>query len=119
MRRTVDMDGRSMDFEATAMTDHMADAVFHINLSYAIQHAEGNEEKTPELVRKVAFIMNKRAELGGWRAVEQLTEDDYLDWLDSLDSYQIETYAKDIMTLYASNKQTAVHPKNTTSLPVE
>lgn len=100
-----------MEFEASAMTDHMADKVFGINLSHAFQHT--TDENMPDLVRKIAFIMHKRAELGGWRQVEELTQDDFFDWLDTIESYAIESKAKEIMTLYANNKKNHVSPKNT------
>lgn len=112
MRATIEINGKPMEFEATAMTDHMADHIFKINLAYQMQHAEGNEDKFPDLARKVAFIMHKRAELGGWRKVENLTVEDFYDWLDSIDSYEIESKADQIMRLYISNKKTSVIPKN-------
>lgn len=117
MEKTLNINGIEMKFAATAMTDHMADKVFGINLSYALQHTD--DSKTQELMRKIAFIMNKRAELGGWRKVEELTEEDYLDWLDSIDSFAIEQCAKEILELYASNKKTSVSPKNITNPQAE
>ena len=119
MRKEIVISGKTMVFEATAMTDHMADHIFNINVSYAIQHADGNEDKLPDLIRKLAFVMNKRAVLGGWRKVESLTEEDFFDWLDEFDSYELEKHAQEIAGLYAQNKQTSVSPKNTNSLPVE
>jgi len=119
MKREIEMSGKVMVFEASAMTDHMADHIFGINLSYALQHSEENSEKGIDLVRIIAFVMNKRAELGGWRKVEELTKEDYYDWLDSVDSFAIETHAKDIMELYANNKKTSVIPKNSTNPQAE
>lgn len=119
MKGTIEINGKMMDFEATAMTDHMADHVFGINVSYAVQHTQGNEDKLPDLIRKIAFIMNKRAELGGWRQVEELTPEDFYDWLDQLDSYELEGKAGEIMKLYARNKKTSVSPKNMTNPQAE
>lgn len=113
MRATIEINGRPMEFEATAMTDHMADHLFGINLSYMMQHTEGNEDKIPDLVKMIAFIMNKRAELGGWRAVENLTEEDFFDWLDQINSYELENHGSELIGIYAQNKETAVMPKNT------
>ena len=115
MKATIEINGKLIEFEASAMTDHMADHIFGINTGYAILHAQENEDKAPELIRMVAFVMNKRAELGGWRKVEELTVEDYYDWLDSLDSYEIENHAQEIFGLYVKNKKTSVSPKNTTS----
>lgn len=115
MKKTIEINGKPVELEATAMTDHMADKIFGINISYAVQHAEGNEDKMPDLIKKITFVMAKRAELGGWRRVEELTEEDFCDWLDGFDSYAIETEAKNILELYASNKVTRVTSKNAVS----
>lgn len=106
-----------MEFEASAMTDHMADHIFGLNLSYALQHSD--DSKMTDLVKKIAFVMYKRAELGGWKKVEELTEEDYFDWLDSIDSFAIESSAKEILSLYANNKKTQVSPKNMNSPQAE
>lgn len=113
MEKVIDVNGKKMTFAATAMTDHMADKIFGINLSYALQHAD--DSKGQELTRKIAFVMNKRAELGGWRPVEELSVDDYYDWLDGLDSFAIEQCAKEIFEMYTANKKTSVSPKNITN----
>ena len=117
MKATIEMNGHPVEFEASAMTDHMADHIFGINVSYAVQHSD--DSAVTELVKKLAFVMCKRAELGGWRKVEELTVEDYYDWLDSIDSYTIENNAKTIMRLYTNNKKTSVSPKNTNSPQAE
>lgn len=119
MKKEIKLNGRTMAFEASAMTDHMADHIFGINLSYAFQHTDADSDKLPDLIRKVAFVMNKRAELGGWRKVEELTIDNFYDWLDTIDSFALEAHAKEIMALYANNKKTTVSPKNQINLPAE
>ena len=115
MKKIIEINGKPVEFEASAMTDHMADHIFGINTGYAIQHAQDNQERLPELIRMIAFVMCKRAELGGWRKVEELTKEDYYDWLDTFDSYELELNGKEIFDLYLSNKKTSVSPKNTTS----
>ena len=117
MKTTIEVNGKQMVFEASAMTDHMADHIFGLNISYAVQHTD--DASMTDIVKKIAFVMYKRAERGGWRKVEELTEDDYFDWLDSIDSYVIENNAKEIMALYANNKKTTVSPKNMTSPQAE
>lgn len=119
MRGQIEIGDKMMDFEASAMTDHMVDHIFGINLGYAIQHVDGNEDKLPDLIRKIAFVMNKRAILGGWRKVESLTQDDFYDWLDGIESYELEIKGAEILALYAQNKKTSVSPKNMTSPQAE
>ena len=113
MKKIIEINGKPMEFEATAMTDHLCDKIFGGNIAHALQHS--SNEAQPENIRRIAFVMYKRAELGGWRAMSELTTDDYYDWLDSIDSFEIENNAKAILELYAKNKDTNVIPKNTTS----
>jgi hypothetical protein len=51
--------------------------------------------------------------------VENLTEEDFFDWLDSLDSYEIENNAEEILGIYMQNKKTSVTPKNAQSPQAE
>lgn len=115
MKKIIEISGKPYEFEATATTDYMAEAVFGIRLTYALKNTK--EEEFPDLVKKIAFIMNKRAELGSWRKVNELTKEDFYDWLDNIDSYALESeeVAKQILIIYANNKDTKVQPKNATS----
>ena len=119
MKKYIEIGDKMLEFEATAMTDHMVDHLFGVNVAYQVQHADENKDKMPDLIKRIAFVMNKRAELGGWRAVEALSEEEYYDWLDGVDSYGIETNAQELMSLYARNKLTTVSPKNTKSPQAE
>lgn len=115
MKKIIDINGRKLEFEATATTDHMIETVFNIRFLQALNKSP--EEDQPELIKKLAFIMNKRAELGSWRKVEDLTQEDFWDWLDTIDSFALEEEktAKEILNLYINNKGTKVFPKNQAS----
>jgi len=115
MKKTIEVNGQTMQFEATATTDHLMESIFGIRMTHALN--AGENDKFPELVRKLAFVLNKRAELGSWRKVNELTNEDFLDWCDSIDSYAIEDekVAKELLILYANNKETKVSPKNAAS----
>ena len=115
MKKTIEVNGQPMEFEATATTDHMIEAIFGVRMTYALNHTE--EDKFPDLVKKLAFVLNKRAELGTWRKVLELTQEDFYDWLDEIDSYALEgeEVARELLALYANNKVTKVSPKNAAS----
>ena len=115
MKKTIEVNGQAMQFEATATTDHLMESIFGIRMTHALN--AGENDKFPELVRKLAFVLNKRAELGSWRKVNELTNEDFWDWCDSIDSYAIEDekVAKELLILYANNKETKVSPKNAAS----
>ena len=115
MKKIIEINGQPLEFEATATTDYMMEAVFGIRLTYALKNTK--EEDYPDLIKKIAFIMNKRAELGSWREVNKLTKENFFDWLDSIDSYALEEpeTSKTILVLYANNKDTKVQPKNAAS----
>ena len=115
MKRTIDINGSPMEFEAVATTDYMIEAVFGIRMQQALNNSK--EGEYADLVQKLAFIMNRRAVLGSWKQVNQLTTEDFMDWLDKIDSYALiqEGIAKEIMSVYAGSKQTKVVPKNMNS----
>lgn len=115
MKKTIEIGETPMEFEAVATTDYMVEAVFGLRMQQALNNSK--EGEYADLVQKLAFIMNRRAALGSWKLVNQLTTDDFMDWLDSIDSYALiqESTAKEIMSLYAGSKQTKVIPKNTNS----
>lgn len=54
-----------------------------------------------EKIQKLAFIMAKSAE--GAKMTE-LTEDDYMEWLDQFDSLEMMQASKDIVTVYLGGK---------------
>lgn len=115
MKKIIEINGVQMQFEATATTEHMMEGLFGVRVSYALNHTA--EEDYPDLIKKLAFVMNRRAELGSWRKVLELNEEDFYDWLDKIDSFALEDQdtAKEILTLYANNKITKVAPKNAAS----
>ena len=115
MKKTIDIGGTPMEFEAVATTDYMVEAVFGLRMQQALNNSK--EGEYADLVQKLAFIMNRRADLGSWKLVNQLTTDDFMDWLDEIDCYALiqEGTAKEIMSLYAGTKQTKVIPKNMNS----
>lgn len=115
MKKTIEINGRPMEFEATATTDYMIESIFNIRFMQALNKSA--EEDQPDLIKKLAFVMNKRAELGSWKQVKDLSKDDFLDWLDELDNFSLEAEdtAKELLALYISNRDVKVFPKNQAS----
>ena len=121
MKKTITIGGEPMEFEASAMTDHMYDKIFGGNLTYIMSHLENNQDKAPDIIRKMAFVMAKRAELGGWKKVEDLTLEDFYNWLDDIDSYELESedVSQELLAVYSNNKMTTVNPKKANSPQAE
>ena len=115
MKKIIEIGGKPIEFEATGMTNHMVDTIFGGNIEHQLMGAKKGETPSTELIKHIAFVMIKRAELGGWRAVENLTKDDYFDWIDGLGSFEIEDKAEDIMNFYIGGLGNKVLPKNTES----
>ena len=115
MKKTIEINGKPMEFEATATTDHMVEGLFGIRVTYALNNT--SEDEYPDLVKKIAFVMNRRAVLGSWKKVLELSQEDFYNWLDEIDAFALENgdTAKEILTLYAGNRMTHVAPKNATS----
>lgn len=62
---------------------------------------------------KIGFIMAKFAELKSRQAMKQLTEDDYIDWLDSFEREDLMDLDKmaEIIDVYQGNKKETSTPK--------
>lgn len=83
----------------------------------------GSEDITPEMlptlmqmtagsdldiIPKLAFVMNKRAEGANMAALDF---EQYLDWLDEFEPMELQMHTGDFIELYFGNKNTSVEPK--------
>lgn len=111
MKKIIEIDGKNLEFEATGTIDICVRKIFSVDLmSRLSQFNKDNSGEATSLASQMGFVMNKRAELGGWKKVCELTEDDYYDWLDRFDASSLLTASKDIMELYVQNKGTTSTP---------
>lgn len=111
MKKMIEIDGKPVEFEATGTIDICMRKLFDIDLMKALGKAnKENAGEMTQLCNQMAFVMNKRAELKGWRAVCELTEDDFYDWLDQFGSDGLLNASKDIMEVYIQNKKSTSTP---------
>ena len=111
MKKTIELDGKAVEFEATGTIDICMRKLFDIDLMSTLTKINKDDAgATTALCSQMAFVMNKRAELGGWRKVCELTQDDYYDWLDRFGSDALLNASKEIMEIYIQNKKTTSTP---------
>lgn len=64
-----------------------------------------------ELLKKMAFVMAKFAELKDRKAMFKLSEADYFDWLDQFERNDIYEAIGDIRAVYEGNRVSESEPK--------
>lgn len=111
MKKTIEIDGKKIEFEATGTIDICIRKLFNRDLMSSLTKVNKDDSsEVSELTYEMAFVMNKRADLGSWKKVCELTEDDYYDWLDQFSSNSLLQSSKEIMDLYIQNKKTTSTP---------
>lgn len=89
----------------------------------AIQTADATEAEGIVLAQRLAFVMAKQAE--GQKAVNEgkaakirdymqtiNPDDDYIDWMDTLDFGELNDALPDVMSLYMAQQKTGSKSKN-------
>ena len=103
MQKTVNIGEKEVEMRSTAATAIRYRNVFHRDILKEL--SEINPEKIDaeviEKIQQLGFIMAKTAEGVN---MTQLTDDDYMDWLDQFDSLEMMQAAKDIVDVYIGGK---------------
>ncbi|MBR6353564.1 MAG: hypothetical protein IKI21_12800 [Oscillospiraceae bacterium] len=103
--------------EAMGSCDRAFWNVFHED---PIKLQAGRDPEVSELidfVMKLGFIMAKFAELRSSKAMRQLNEDDYLDWLDQFERADYLEALGAIREVYEGQKTTSVDAKKKDAEP--
>ena len=103
--------------EAMGSCDRAFWNVFHED---PIKLQAGGDPEVSELidfVMKLGFIMAKFAELRSSKAMRQLNEDDYLDWLDQFERSDYLEALGAIREVYEGQKTTSVDAKKKDAEP--
>ena len=121
MKKEIMVGDKPMNFEATALFPHAMREVFKINVFKALQGMDLTDIKSDsddvmDLVSQMAFIMNKTAELSSAREILSLTQDDYFEWLNTIESFALVEAMPDLMDVYMSSKKSDSNAKNPESL---
>ena len=112
MQKTIKIGDVEVAMRSSAATAVRYRNIFHGDIMKELM--EMNPEKIDasviEKIQKLGFVMAKSAE--GAKMAE-LTEDDYLEWLEKFDSIEMMTASKDIVSIYLGGKVSASELKKT------
>lgn len=112
MKKTITMEGRTLDLVANAATPLRYKMTFNEDLLTTLGEVKTAEETLPdvgETVAKLAYIMNKQNE----GTANEASFDNFLSWLEEFEDPMTFTLcASEIITFYMSNVKTSSKPKN-------
>lgn len=117
MIRVVKIGDKEVQMEAMGSCDRAFWNIFHED---PIKLQAGKNPEVSDLidfVMKLGFIMAKFAELKSSKAMRQLNEDDYLDWLDQFERADYLEALGDIRLVYEGQKTTSVDSKKKEDQP--
>lgn len=113
MKTTVKIGDTEVPMMAMASTDIYYNRIFHKDaIRIQTQHAS-DEGVLINLFAEIGFVMAKQAELKDRKAMLDLTEDDYLEWLDQFDHGQYIDAIFEIGNIYNGQKKGTSVPKKT------
>lgn len=104
MRKTVQIGSLAVELLANAGTPLRFKQIFHTDLLKELWNNSENDENinSVEIISQLAYVMNGQA-LG---IIDRLTEDDYAEWLEQFESFDLIMSAKDILQVYQGNLKT-------------
>lgn len=97
--------------EAMGSCDRAFWNVFHEDPIKLQADKDPDASELIDLVMKLGFIMAKFAELRSSKAMRQLNEDDYLDWLDQFERADYLDALGDIREVYEGQQVSSVDAK--------
>lgn len=96
------------------MIDATKDAEDDTQVAIAIA-SSGNLDSISQL----AYVMHRQAEAKSISDLDDLTFENYLDWLDLFDSMEFLYKAVQLINIYMNNTETTVEPKKEDAQPKE
>lgn len=109
MKKELIVDGRTLALSANAATPVRYKMAFGEDLLKALSATEDATTDLPDVVSKLAYVMNKQAT----QETTDLSFDNYLTWLEDFDDpnfFLLE--ASEIIQFYLSNVKTGSKAKN-------
>lgn len=100
MFRTLTIDGKDVALAANAATPFRFKQVFKKDLFYVLGDEKRATENGVETVMQLAFIMAKQAEKAD---MNQLNEDEFINWLEGFEPMAFVDSAEDILNAYMEN----------------
>lgn len=97
MYKTIEIDGKEMEFAANAATPFRYKQVFKSDLFAVLGNEKRAEEEGAEVVTKLAYIMHHQAKKDD---MGKLNEDDFITWLEEFSSMAFINSADQIINVY-------------------
>lgn len=107
MFKTLNIDGREIEFSANAATPFRYRQVFHKDLLSILGNEEKAQNEGVEAVTELAFIMAKQAEKAD---MGKLNEEVFFEWLEGFGSMAFVNNAEDILNIYMESTETTSTP---------
>ena len=107
MFKTLNIDGKEIEFSANAATPFRYRQVFHKDLLSILGNEEKAQNEGVEAVTELAFIMAKQAEKAD---MGKLNEEMFFEWLEGFGSMAFVNNAEDILNIYMESTETTSMP---------
>lgn len=107
MFKTLNIDGKEIEFSANAATPFRYRQVFHKDLLSILGNEEKAQNEGVEAVTELAFIMAKQAEKAD---MGKLNEEVFFEWLEGFGSMAFVNNAEDILNIYMESTETTSTP---------
>lgn len=107
MFKTLNIDGREIDFSANAATPFRYRQIFHKDLLSILGNEEKAQNEGVEAVTELAFVMVKQAEKCD---MGKLNEEVFLEWLEDFGSMAFVNNAEEILNVYMESTETTSTP---------
>lgn len=107
MFKTLNVDGREIEFSANAATPFRYRQIFHKDLLSILGNEEKAQNEGVEAVTELAFVMAKQAEKAD---MGKLNEEMFFEWLEGFGSMAFVNAAEDILNVYMESTETTATP---------
>ena len=107
MFKTLNIDGKEIDFSANAATPFRYRQIFHKDLLSILGNEEKAQNEGVEAVTELAFVMAKQAEKCD---MGKLNEEVFLEWLEGFGSMAFVNNAEDILNIYMESTESTATP---------
>ena len=107
MFKTLNIDGKEIEFSANAATPFRYRQIFHKDLLSILGNEEKAQNEGVEAVTELAFIMAKQAEKAD---MGKLNEEMFFEWLEGFGSMAVVNNAEDILNIYMESTETTSTP---------
>lgn len=122
MVKTIQIDGKEIEFKATAATPRVYRQAFgrdiYIDLTTLYEEMSKGESlsvKSLSTFENISFVMAMQAE--GKTINRETVNEDMNEWLDRFDTFSIYKVVPQIMELWRLNTEQTIEPKNPHALP--